>query len=405
VAAKHRAGSSSGSRLAVVALAAAATGALAIGAVAVVDGFPGNGSSTTMAAAATESPLRTQPASTPPSPVPSPVPTPVAVPLHVLAAAPDGSTAVSGAQPVVITFDEPVALSGPMPQITPATPGRWSTPTPNTLRFGPDIPFPPDTAVTVVVPSGVSAVNGGVLDEQTTVTYHVADGSVLRLQQLLADLHYLPVTFTPSSAEVDTEAAQGAMAFEPPAGDFSMRFASTPQPLAALWRPGVVNAMTTGAVMAFENVHHLTIDGVAGPAVWSALLQDAVNGTLDPQPYSWAWTTITRPETLHVWSDGQFVFESKANTGISAAPTPKGSWPVFSRFRSQTMKGTNPDGTKYNDPGVPFINYFNGGDAIHGFPRASYGSPQSLGCVELPYAAAAQVWNLIDYGTVVTVSS
>jgi lipoprotein-anchoring transpeptidase ErfK/SrfK len=69
------------------------------------------------------------------------------------------------------------------------------------------------------------------------------------------------------------------------------------------------------------------------------------------------------------------------------------------------MKGTNPDGTKYNDPGVPYINYFNGGDAIHGFERASYGSAQSLGCIELPYDAAAQVWDLIDYGTVVTVSS
>lgn len=401
--AKHRAGSSSGGRVAVVLLAAAVTAALAIGAVVVVDVFPGTGSRTTMAAAATESPARTQVAGTPASPTAEP--TPVAVPLRIVAATPDGSAAVGGAQPIVITFDEPVALSGPMPQITPTTPGRWSTPTSDTLRFDPDVPFPPDTTVTIVVPSGVRAVNGGVLAEQRTVSYHVSDGSVLRLQQLLAELHYLPVAFTPTASEVDTAAAQGSMAFEPPAGDFSMRFASTPQPLAALWRPGVLNTMTTGAIMAFENVHHLTIDGVAGPAVWSALLQDAVNGTLDPQPYSWAWTTMTRPETLHIWSDGQFVFESRANTGISAAPTPKGSWPVFSRFRTQTMQGTNPDGTKYKDPGVPFISYFNGGDAIHGFPRASYGSPQSLGCVELPYAAAAQVWNLIDYGTVVTVSS
>ena len=36
------------------------------------------------------------------------------------------------------------------------------------------------------------------------------------------------------------------------------------------------------------------------------------------------------------------------------------------------MKGTNPDGSKYADP-VSWIAYFNGGDAVHGFYRSSYG--------------------------------
>ena len=38
------------------------------------------------------------------------------------------------------------------------------------------------------------------------------------------------------------------------------------------------------------------------------------------------------------------------------------------------MSGTNPDGSHYSDPGVPWVSYFNGGDALHGFLRASYGS-------------------------------
>jgi lipoprotein-anchoring transpeptidase ErfK/SrfK len=69
------------------------------------------------------------------------------------------------------------------------------------------------------------------------------------------------------------------------------------------------------------------------------------------------------------------------------------------------MQGTNPDGTHYNDPGVPWVSYFNGGDAVHGFLRGSYGSPQSLGCVELPYAAAATAFQLMNYGTLVTVTT
>ena len=48
------------------------------------------------------------------------------------------------------------------------------------------------------------------------------------------------------------------------------------------------------------------------------------------------------------------------------------------------MEGTNPDGSHYNDVGVPWVNYFSGGDAIHGFVRPGYGWPQSLGCVEVP---------------------
>ena len=39
------------------------------------------------------------------------------------------------------------------------------------------------------------------------------------------------------------------------------------------------------------------------------------------------------------------------------------------------MSGTNPDGSHYNDPGVRWISYFNGGDAIHAFPRAILRNP------------------------------
>ncbi len=335
-------------------------------------------------------------------------PAPTAVPLHVRSITPDAATRLTGTAPIVVMFDEPVAANGPMPQIQPAVAGTWNQPDPTTLRFDPAAPLVPDTSLTVTIAGGAAGVradNGGLLSTATTITYQVADGSPLRLQQILAELHYLPVDFTPTTPEVRTPAAQGAMAFNPPPGQFAMRFASTPAPLAALWQPGAAPELTRGAVMTFEKVHSLVVDGVAGPAVWTALLHDAVDQTMDPQPYSWAWTTLTHPETLRIWVDGQFVFTSKANTGISAAPTPTGSWPVYARYRTQTMAGTNPDGTTYNDPGVPYINYFRGGDAIHGFQRASYGTEQSLGCVELPYAAAAQVWTLIDYGTVVTVTS
>ena len=41
---------------------------------------------------------------------------------------------------------------------------------------------------------------------------------------------------------------------------------------------------------------------------------------------------------------------------------------------------------------------------MHYFPRDSYGYPQSLGCVELPYAQAKHVWPYLTYGSLVTVA-
>ena len=97
------------------------------------------------------------------------------------------------------------------------------------------------------------------------------------------------------------------------------------------------------------------------------------------------------------------VLRSAANTGIPVAPTADGTFPVYLRYRFQIMRGLNPDGSSYADP-VSYVSYFHGGEAVHYFPRGSYGFPQSLGCVELPIGAAAQAWPYLTYGSLVTVA-
>jgi hypothetical protein len=77
---------------------------------------------------------------------------------------------------------------------------------------------------------------------------------------------------------------------------------------------------------------------------------------------------------------------------------------VFEHVRYSDMKGTNVDGSTYNDPNVPYASYFNGGDALHGFERAQYGFPQSLGCVEMPPATAGEVWPYTPIGTLVHIA-
>jgi hypothetical protein len=154
--------------------------------------------------------------------------------------------------------------------------------------------------------------------------------------------------------------------------------------------------------MSLEADLGLATDGIAGRRVWQAL---TATKAFKKVPYTYALVRESSPETITIFRTGHANFTSLANTGIPAAPTALGTYPVYLRYTSTTMQGTNPDGTHYSDPGVPWVSYFNGGDAVHGFLRGSYGSPQSLGCVELPYSAAETAYGLMNYGTLVTVTS
>jgi lipoprotein-anchoring transpeptidase ErfK/SrfK len=173
----------------------------------------------------------------------------------------------------------------------------------------------------------------------------------------------------------------------------------------ALWSPGVDTVVTQGAIMTFESQHGMTTDGLAGPKVWDALILAAAAGQTDTYAhYDFVEVSTSIPEHADVWRDGAIAYSTLANTGIEAAPTEQGTWPVYARYTSTTMRGTNPDGSKYNDPGVPWVSYFHGGDALHGFNRSSYGRPQSLGCVELPPAHAEVVYPYTPIGTLVTIA-
>jgi peptidoglycan hydrolase-like protein with peptidoglycan-binding domain len=228
--------------------------------------------------------------------------------------------------------------------------------------------------------------------------HKVSDGArgknVLRLQQLLARRGYLPVTF-------HAFGPQPMYTLAPRHGRFQWRFNAPPE-LRSQWQPGVFSTVTRGAVMSFQADHGLDIDGVAGRQVWQALTGPKA---FTKVPYTYALVRESSPETITVYRTGRANFTSLANTGIPEAPTALGTYPVYLRYTSTTMQGTEPDGTRYFDPGVPWVSYFNGGDAVHGFARGSYGSPQSLGCVELPYDAAETAYGLMNYGTLVTVTS
>lgn len=365
-------------------------------------------------------------------------------PLKVLSVTPNAASGkVSWQAPVTVTYNEPLAQGTALPIISPSLQGAWHSVGPRTIEFKPVAQYSPYATETVTVPAGTTAKDGTTLQTPYRSTFKVKGGSVLRLQELLAELGYLPLNFTPAGGSapapvsgVATSAAQLQKAAPPApgmggttviaapaastpsdiepsvagdvprqalAGSFSWRFKNIPPSLASLWKAGQPNVITTGAVMTFESSVGLAVDGQAGPLVWAALLKAAAAHALYRAPYDYVYVSTGSPEYVTVWRDGVNVFTTLANTGIPQSPTQVGTWPVYLRYRTTTMSGTNPNGTHYSDPGIPWVSYFNGGDALHGFIRAQYGFPQSLGCVEMPFASAQVVWPYTPLGTLVTI--
>ncbi len=318
-----------------------------------------------------------------------------------------GST-IKANTPITLTFSKPYkqALGNAMPAITPVTQGTWHRVNNRTIAFQPEgYGYGLGANVYVGLPKGVNLVGAKPVGDPRWGPWKVPGGSITRLQQLLAVLGYLPLRFTYSgSSPGHTIAGQEAAAVKAPAGTFDWRYPNTPSALRNMWAPGTFGEMTKGAIMAFQNTNGLTADGVPGPELWKALIDAAVKDQHNTFGYTFVQVSEGSPESQSTWHNGKVVVSGPVNTGIPAAPTAQGVFAVFEHAPSVTMSGTNPDGSHYNDPGVPWVSYFNGGDALHGFLRASYGSAQSLGCVEMPYSEAHDVYQYTPIGTLVSVS-
>jgi peptidoglycan hydrolase-like protein with peptidoglycan-binding domain len=332
-------------------------------------------------------------------------PIPAAGPFQVVSMTPaSGAHDVNGAGPIWVQFSAPLSSTTSLPQISPKIAGSWTVQG-DLAVFVPAGGFFEDTKVTVTVPAGVTSADGtGTLSSPVTDSFTTGSFSTMRLQQLLAQLGYLPLTWTSKSRTAVSPGnaqAQMAAAYSPPAGTFSWQ-AGYPSNLKDQWKAGASNILDVGAVRAFESVQGLTMDGIAGRTVWTDLLAAVAKGKQNPNGYTYALANQNLPETLTVWHDGQVVLKTLANTGIPGRSTVDGTYPVYLRFYFTYMKGTNPDGSPYDDP-VYYVSYFNGGDAVHYFPRGGYGYNQSLGCVELPWDSAKQAYPYLTYGSLVTV--
>ena len=296
-------------------------------------------------------------------------------------------------------------------------------------------------AATIVVGTLVIApfstfANGAQLNKSlaktSAVRYAHAAFSIRLEDQLLAQLRYLPVKFVPAGTTTTTTTTVPTTTTTVPAtttttttlvtpalrdrlkakkinptslrkGSFVWRFPKIVGPLRSLWSVGTDNVVLQGALMNFQAVHGLSWNTGMTSTTWSLILQAATRKQFDPNNYNYVVVSQVQPEKLMLYVNGHHTYNSFVNTGVSSAPTANGTWPVYERFTVTTMSGTYPDGKTYSDPGIPWVSYFHGGDALHGFLRSQYGFPQSLGCVEMPFANAQHLWPYTPIGTLVSV--
>ena len=320
---------------------------------------------------------------------------------------PNPGTTIQPKSAITISFSEPIAniLGSTHPALSPSTPGTWTQTAVNSLTFHPSgAGFGLGSHISLALPAVTDVTAGGHTRTLSSLTWSVPIGSTLRLEQLLAELGYLPLSWQAAGSPVaNTTAAQEQAAIDAPKGTFAWRYPDTPSDLQGLWVAGEWTRMTQGAVMAFEHDQGLEVDGIPGPLVWHALIAAAMTTPTPTHQYSYVLVHRSVPQTLILWQDGQTILTTRINTGVPAAPTPFGTHAVFEHIPIGTMRGRNPDGSKYVDHGIRWISYFNGGEAIHGFNRATYGFPQSVGCVETSLSDAAKIWPYTPIGTLVSI--
>jgi hypothetical protein len=308
----------------------------------------------------------------------------------------------NGTDTLSVTLSAPPAKSSPRPTLLPAAPGRWSTVGDSEI-FTPAATLEPCTTYKLTVWEHTFATGHASLERRHIQPLHVACPSIAALQEALARQGYIGAALRPRYAvhiptgrETLREAA--GHAFRP----FHGRLA--PQPAdAPPVEMGRLDETTRGALEVFQADHNLEPTGEPNARTWQLLLIVESLDHRSPRPYTWVSVTESLPETLEVHEGSHVAISSPTNTGVAGAETAQGIFPIYARYVSTTMTGPDPDGVHYVAPDVPWVNYFNGGDAVHGYPRESYGFPQSNGCVELPIETAAAVYPKLQIGDIVWV--
>jgi len=117
-------------------------------------------------------------------------------------------------------------------------------------------------------------------------------------------------------------------------------------------------------------------------------------------PVAGRWIDINlSKQRLTAYQGNSAVFSTLISSGVAGRRTPTGRFAVRTKIPSQRMTGPG-----YNLPGVPYVMYFAGANAIHGtYWHNNFGRPMSHGCVNMRIPEAKWIYNWASIGTPVSV--
>lgn len=135
-----------------------------------------------------------------------------------------------------------------------------------------------------------------------------------------------------------------------------------------------------------ESSVHVSIDPAGMKSARGGFLANPVNASFSTGPDKRIEVYLDK-QRVNVLENGEVIKTLKASTGKAGTPTVTGSFYIYARFPTKTMRST---GKKPGQPGyyevkdVPYAQYFHEGYAFHGaFWHNNFGHPASHGCVNL----------------------
>jgi lipoprotein-anchoring transpeptidase ErfK/SrfK len=120
----------------------------------------------------------------------------------------------------------------------------------------------------------------------------------------------------------------------------------------------------------------------------------------DPAPQDGRWIDVDLSEQALTAYEGSIPVRSTlVSTGLPNTPTPVGQFSIWIKLRYDDMAGPG-----YYIEDVPYVMYFHQGYGLHGVTwHGNFGHPMSHGCVNLPTAEAAWLFDWAEVGTVVVI--